>query len=348
MAGDVRVIHAITLSVIRQIKDTDPKIADELAAILAYSGVGASPIRSLGMESAPRDADSRLDLVKIEEFDENMPSPVLGQDQQEQISRFLLERTKIHELIANGLRPSTSLLLVGPPGVGKTFLSQYISSRLGLPLVTLDLATVISSYLGRTGQNIKIVFEYARANKAILLLDEFDAVAKRRDDESDLGELKRIVNVLLKELENWPIDSLVIGATNHPELLDKAIWRRFDHKIELTLPGPRERAKILDGSLGNAVDDDFKAVLAEVTENLSGADLTSFGERVRRRTIIENAYPIQAAVSELKAISSDIHKFNGLFCKAAKRALGSRIKQKDLAQWLDITPATVSHHLKGE
>ncbi len=348
LSGNARIIQSATLTIIRQLKVSNPSVADELAKILAYDGVGASVARSAGLDSAPLDNESRLELVNIEEFDEDMHPPIFGQNLHEQIERFFRERSKMEDLIAHGLRPSTNLLLVGPPGVGKTYLSQYISCRLHLPLVTLDLASVVSSYLGKTGQNIKRVFEYVRSNKAVLLLDEFDAVAKRRDDESDLGELKRIVNVLLKELENWPVDSLVIAATNHPELLDKAIWRRFDHVLEIGFPDSSARLNILRRAIGELIDEDILSVMAEVTENLSGADLTSLCDRIARRVIIDSENIVQASIVELKSSLPDAHKFNGIFIRSAKRTLGKKITQKDLADWLGITPATVSHHMKGE
>ncbi len=348
LSGDTRIIHASTLTIIRQLKASHPTVAGELAKILAYDGVGASTIRSVGLDSAPRDNESHLELVNIEEFEEDMSPPIFGSELHEQIERFFRERSKMDELIAQGLRPSTNLLLVGPPGVGKTYLSQYMACRLHLPLVTLDLASVVSSYLGKTGQNIKRVFDYVRGNKAVLLLDEFDAVAKRRNDESDLGELKRIVNVLLKELENWPVDSLVIAATNHPELLDKAIWRRFDHVLEIGFPDSNARLQILRRAVGELVDADFLSIMAKVTENLSGADLTSLCDRIVRRVIIDSENIIQATISELRSSLPDTHRFNGVFIRSAKRTLGDKVVQKDLAKWLGITPATVSHHMKGE
>ena len=122
---------------------------------------------------------------------------------------------------------------------------------LNMPLVTLDLASAISSYLGRSGQNIKSLFEFTKSQNVILFLDEIDAIAKKRDDASDLGELKRLVNVLLKELEDCPVTCVIIGATNHPELLDRAIWSIFDREINVSMPALDQRKELLLRGLGS-------------------------------------------------------------------------------------------------
>ena len=140
----------------------------------------------------------------------------------------------------------------------------------------------------------------------------------------------------------------MIAATNHPELLDKAIWRRFDHVLEIGFPDSSARLNILRRAIGELIDEDILSVMAEVTENLSGADLTSLCDRIARRVIIDSENIVQASIVELKSSLPDAHKFNGIFIRSAKRTLGKKITQKDLADWLGITPATVSHHMKGE
>src|SRR5690606_32775240 len=104
------------------------------------------------------------------------------------------------------------------------------------PLLILDLASVMSSYLGRTGTNLRHVLDYAKSLDCVLLLDELDAIAKRRDDRGEIGELKRLVTVLLQQIDDWPPKSLLIAATNHADLLDPALWRRFDVTLEFPIP----------------------------------------------------------------------------------------------------------------
>ena len=159
------------------------------------------------------------------------------------VNRFIRERLHINELRSAGVNPPTSLALMGPPGTGKTTLARWIAKKLCLPFMLLNLASVVTSYLGQTGQNIKKALDRARLEPSVLLLDEFDALGKIRSDDNDVGEMKRIVTVLLQEIERWPDHSVIIAATNLPELIDPAFRRRFSTWIRIPLPDKKERFK---------------------------------------------------------------------------------------------------------
>lgn len=150
---------------------------------------------------------------------------------------------------------SNTLLLYGPPGCGKTTVAQYISSVTGLPLVTARLDGLVSSLLGSTAKNIRKIFDYACKRECILFLDEFDVIAKLRDDRNELGELKRVVNSLLQNIDGFNNDSILIAATNHHELLDPAIWRRFSTIVALEKPQRNEIARYLNTLLANKSTD---------------------------------------------------------------------------------------------
>src|SRR5579863_3140015 len=128
------------------------------------------------------------------------------------------------------------MLIAGPPGTGKTLLAGHIAAQLNRPLYTVRLDSVISSLLGDTAKNIRSFFDFVPIRGGILFLDEMDAIAKLRDDRQELGELKRVVNTVIQGLDSLDDHAVVIAATNHPQLLDSAIWRRFPYKIELGAP----------------------------------------------------------------------------------------------------------------
>ena len=179
--------------------------------------------------------------------------------------------------------------------------ARWLAQELRLPLVTLDLSSVVSSFLGTSGRNIRSVLDYAQSGPCVLLLDEFDAIAKRRDDDSDIGELKRIVNVILVELDRWPDTSLLVAATNHPQLLDTAVERRFDRSLDLRLPGLEERQRILGhlsaGVMG--VDANILDLVAELTTAMTSSDLTRFWYLARRRSILNSSTVTDVLIGQL-------------------------------------------------
>jgi MoxR-like ATPase len=238
----------------------------------------------------PVQTDGQLALATVEDQMLEDP-PILTAEAQAAVDTLIDERRQAARLIDLGLEPPKSLLLQGPPGVGKTLTARHLARELSLPLVTIELAALMSSLLGQTGQNLRQLLDHARSFPCVLLLDEFDALAKRRDDQSDIGELKRLVNVLLLELERWPDTGLLIAATNHPQLLDPAVERRFDLTLTLTVPGQRERAAILSRVLQRAgleVADDLLAACALAFDGISGAGIERETAAIARAAVLSS------------------------------------------------------------
>jgi SpoVK/Ycf46/Vps4 family AAA+-type ATPase len=263
------------------------------------------------------------------------------------IDRILQERRSSDLLIKAGIEPATSVLLVGPPGTGKTMTARYIASTVGLPLITMDLAAVMSSYLGGTGQNIREALDLARQSPAVLFLDEFDALGKRRDDPSDVGELKRIVNVLLMEIENWPANGLLIAATNHPELLDRAVWRRFDLVVELQMPSAIERKEILSQLMlehSRDVSTTQMDELVSLTYRMSGSDIARVTREALRRNALGADDPIEILIrgvvlQQLLRESASNPKSRALYAELSSRVLGHSYRQ--IADVLGVSHVTV-------
>lgn len=242
---------------------------------------------SFSSESLPMEASTGSLLVDIDELP-SVNGLVLAEDVQSSLDEVIKERKNQDLLASRGLVPTQSLMLSGPPGVGKTLASQWMAQELDVPLVSLNLATVLSSYLGTSGRNVRSVLDFAKATPCVLLLDEFDALGKARDDESDVGELKRIVNVLLVELDRWSDRSLLIAATNHPQLLDPAIERRFDRIVEIGLPQVVERRRLLEFNGGGQISENALDALAEILEGYSPSDLTRLVNRMARKSVLHD------------------------------------------------------------
>ena len=199
--------------------------------------------------------------------------------------------------------------------------------------------------------NIKSIFEYAKEQDVILFLDEIDAIAKRRDDASDLGELKRLVNVLLKELEDCPVTCVIIGATNHPELLDKAIWRRFDRNLEITLPAEKQRVELLRRGFSDSFEEIQKDIIEMLVDDMDGtsaADICKFCEHVKRKKIINENYSITVCILR------EYGTFVELTTKEQKKAFCKKIKEynkkitiKEISEITGISQSSVDRYLKG-
>jgi len=286
----------------RLVRAVPPAVSDAGAFRIAVHEAlsAANPSNGLRFDSGaiPVDADGLHSLLNVDavpiadEFvaDEKLTS---------QLQEIVAERERADELARAGVSMSRTILFSGPPGVGKTLASRWIAQQLELPLVTLDLASVVSSYLGSSGRNIKSVLDFAKSGPCVLFLDEFDAVAKRRDDDTDIGELKRIVNVLLVELDRWPDTSLLVAATNHPQLLDEAIDRRFDRVLNFPLPGPAERCALLANANHGEVSVKVIELTAAAWAGRSHSVIMRFWELCRRKAILHDLALEFVVVSEL-------------------------------------------------
>jgi SpoVK/Ycf46/Vps4 family AAA+-type ATPase len=184
----------------------------------------------------PVDDESQLSLLKVFKDAPDRNQPLLSADLEETLSQLVQERRQTERLASMGLSPARSAIFVGPPGVGKTLTARWLAAQLDVPLYVLDLTAVMSSLLGRSGSNLRAALDFAKRIPCVLLLDEIDAVAKRRSDDTDVGELKRLVTVIMQEVDEWPSTGLLLAATNHPELIDTALWRRFDLVIDFKVP----------------------------------------------------------------------------------------------------------------
>lgn len=238
--------------------------------------------------AVPVDSESRTTLADVIYPDSNKTSVILSRSNAEKLDSFILSYQNADKLNSLGIGVSNTLLLYGPPGCGKTKCAYLIAKKLNLPLVIARLDSLISSYLGTTAKNIRTLFEFSQKMPCVLFLDEFDAIAKARDDSNELGELKRVVNSLLQNVDAMSSDSLLLAATNHEQLLDSAVWRRFDYKLEIELPDTNAIIEMIDlftnGSLEFSVKE--KRELATAFNGLSGANIEEIIKKAFRNAIV--------------------------------------------------------------
>lgn len=279
MAGKPQDLQLLVRKLARRYKTTDSELSAQLTGLLRQTPARGSPTRRAEVSGLPLDNDTRLPLVRLAETPELDIEPVYDDTTWGSLRQIVNEQHGLDRLREAGIEPTRSVLFTGPPGVGKTFAAKWLARELGRPLATLDLSAVMSSFLGRTGNNVRVVLDYAKAHDCVLLLDELDAVAKRRDDSTEIGELKRLVTVLLQEIDEWPPSGLLLAATNHPDLLDPAVWRRFEMVVDFPLPSREHLAAMFCDLLESADSSPWPVILGTA---LSGSSFSDAAQKVRR------------------------------------------------------------------
>ena len=232
-------------------------------------------------------------------------SPVLA----DRLKRVLIEQRQQKKLREHALHPRRKLLFVGPPGSGKTMTASALAGELHIPLFTIMLEGVITKFMGETATKLRLVFDALCQTQGVYLFDEFDALGAHRNQANDVGEIRRVLNSFLQFLEKDTSHSLIVAATNHPEMLDRALFRRFDDVIEYTLPNAELAKEILVRKLAHfgIADLDWSQILTE-TDGLSQAELSRASEESAKQAVLNGSTQITSeallkALHERKAAS---------------------------------------------
>lgn len=299
LAGRPQDVQAYVRRIARRYQGELPAMAAQLKELLQEAPTRQSPLRREVTAPVPVDLESRLQLLRIEDSPALEVEPIWEANVKRSLAQIISERQRDEDLFKQGLSPTRSIIFTGPPGVGKTLAARWIARELHRPLLTLDLSAVMSSFLGRTGANVRHVLDYAKSVNGVLLLDELDSIAKRRDDATDVGELKRLVTVLLQEIDDWPATGLLIAATNHADLLDPAVWRRFEMRVEFPMPTDAAVRQAIETFLGsNKATAAWNDVLVVALRGLSFSDI----ERemmLARRAAVTRDIPLEDALGQV-------------------------------------------------
>lgn len=351
-------------------KDGHDKEAKSLDGLLSVSqaGLDMSPSKiqksfviATGEELTaktpiPVDKETSTPLAEVF-FPIDLPNemPLFDENIQLAIQSIVNEWMRFDKLLEVNATPASSCLIYGIPGTGKTHLAKWIAKQIGIPVVLARLEGLMSSFLGTTSRNIGNLFAFANRYKCVLLLDEFDAIAKLRNDPQEVGEVKRVVNTLLQSLDTRHERGFTIGVTNHESLLDPAIWRRFDIQIEIPKPSPEVMMHLLKKFLAPLEFNESEIkFLAWCLEGSSGADAEMLSRWLKRAFVLEKESNIVTVMKQFALLNSgrvDANKRNIMlhsdddFIAMLMNDKIYSFKQKDIAPLFGMTPSSLSKQL---
>lgn len=342
--------NATTASLLRNAYVYDKKRStaynDSPLSEMSFSTQSAIPM--------PKDRDSTLDLLEVLTPKIKLSDVALLEKTVQVLKQVVAEQRSIEQLADRGVVPANRLLFCGPPGCGKTLTANALAGELDMPVAYVKLDGLVSSYLGQTGTNIRKIFDFVKNKRIMLFLDEFDAIAKKRDDSNELGELKRVVTTLLQNMDAMPSNVFLVAATNHHHLLDPAIWRRFNSSILLELPNLEQRTQMIDRFCSEKLPDyniEHKT-LTILTDGMSGAEIQSFMLSLAKYCVLENK---KGSISQ-KEIAEIWLQQNTLFVsensedfmKALFRLKKNGIPLRTLEEITGIPKSTLDYRFKKE
>lgn len=296
-AGDKRGVLSAAEAIIAEERAKQHTIlADRLSKVIQINGNGSHPIMPV-TEHVARGRDFIAEIVprrRIEDL-------VLPNSVHDAVRELIEEQQRADLLRSHGVEPRHRVLLVGPPGTGKTSLAEAIAEAIAVPLFVVRYESMIGSYLGETAARLKRVFDYARTTPCVLFFDEFDAIGKERGDIHETGEIKRVVTSLLMQIDDLPSYTIIAAATNHPELLDRASWRRFQLRLSLPMPNTKALASYIDDfvrDFGEPLGQSCTTI-AHALGPISYAEAEQFCLDLRRRHVLSiGQKPLKVIVTE--------------------------------------------------
>ncbi|BBX34842.1 ATPase [Mycolicibacterium mageritense] len=293
-SGDDQAFYSVALQVAAQAaRQGHHKLAADLKAAVESSRTD----RSTKVVSIARPRGDLAELVVASHPTVTLKDLVLPADLDAHVRRILTEQRQRKNLLDHGFDPAHRLLFEGPPGTGKTMTAAVLAHELSLPLLTIRLDSLMSKFMGETAGKLRTIFDAAESQRAVYLFDEFDALGGDRAG-NDVGEARRILNSFLVFLENSSSESIIIAATNHRAILDRALFRRFDMVLDYALPDAKQGAAVMRARLGSLAKGVRWASLAADIEGLSHADLVRAAESAAKSVILEGHS--QVSIEELR------------------------------------------------
>lgn len=294
--GDEGQFYAVAMQIAaHEARQGHGKFAEELRTLIDKAK-SRTRLPSKGPIPLARPRGEVADLLTVSYPSTRLSDMVLADSTRKKLERVIREHKAVRAIRNRGLAPRRKLLLVGKPGTGKTLTASAMAGELGLPLFVVRLDALITKFMGETAAKLRLIFEALSQTRGIYLFDEFDSIGSARGMSNDVGEVRRIVNSFLQMVEQDDSDSLVIAATNHVVILDRALFRRFDDVIEYDLPDKTLIADALRAKLSGFKAEKIQwAKAAAAAQGLSFADIARACEDAIKDAIVHDRHQITHA-----------------------------------------------------
>lgn len=315
ISDDTLFKHSVEALIAEESSKQHHVFANQLKELLR--GSSASPGSFSSSKSSPQSAN----VFQGKAPQKRLEDMVLSDSIVTVVEEFIEEQLKTDLLRSYGVEPRHKVLLHGPPGVGKTSLAETIAESLSVPFFVLSYDRLISSFLGETSSRLADAIDQIRAHRCVVFFDEFETLGKERADSSDVGEAKRVLSSLLLLLDSLPSHVVLVAATNHPELLDRASWRRFDTKIEMLVPTDIEIKRwlnLFEARVGQSFGR-CAGVISDLFAGKSFSDLEEFCMSSLRRYLVR-----KPEITFLDSLKTDIDRYKA---KNKKRVKSKRVRK---------------------
>jgi SpoVK/Ycf46/Vps4 family AAA+-type ATPase len=301
LQGDDEHFYAVAMQLAaHQAKLGHGKLAEELRAIIDDAKSRRS-VEGLSRKPVPinQPRGELTGLLQVSYPQSHLTEMVLDGNTAERLRRILKEQRNFAKIQQHGLAPRRKLLLVGPPGTGKTLTAAALAGELGIPLFLVRLDALITKFMGETAAKLRQIFGAISEVRGVYFFDEFDAIGSHRGSTNDVGEMRRVLNSFLQMIEQDGSNSVIVAATNHPEILDYALFRRFDDVVEYRLPQRGQIISVLKSKLSYFGNPKLRwGHLGSIAQGLSYAEITRVAEEAIKDAIIHDRTKITEAEIE--------------------------------------------------
>ncbi|WP_049222122.1 AAA family ATPase [Enterococcus avium] len=344
--NDNNSLEAVILSIIRLLakEDDTKKVAEVLSKLLSKHQAGLYDQKLTRFNQENNDFEGIEAYVYRKRPVKTLDDLILNRDTLNHIDDIIISYRNRKKLDDLGIKLSQKIILNGNSGTGKSSIGEALAYELELDFLLVNVPTLFSSYLGDSGKTITSLFKSLSSKKAVIVFDEFDSIAVSRSSRNDVGEMRRIVNSVLTSLDAWEGEGLIIATTNDKENLDSAVWRRFDEKIDISLPDKQNRLKLWDKYSKNQLTRDELLILTNLSDGFSPAEIEIYSQQGLRLKVIKGKNPFLTILTQLTFPKLEVDQKQ--FIVQHLKENYPNLTTRDIGELMNISKSSVQRYLK--